>query len=294
MKTLVIYHAGCFDGWCSAWLFHMAFPEAEFHAAHYGTKLPDVCGKQVFIVDFSYPRDVIMQIIGQAHAVCVLDHHVTARDNLANLPSCTQAVFASGEGRIHITFDMEKSGGRLAWEYLAENRLLPDHMMGPNAIGYSFIVAPWLVDYTEDRDLWRHILPRSREVNASLRSYPLDFNTWDALAVRKPTELANEGQAILRYQDTVVADHVRNAVEVDLDDHKVLAVNATTMMSEIGNELSKDRPFSITYFQRKDGRYEYSLRSRDGGADVSEIAKRHGGGGHVRASGYDSEMSPIG
>lgn len=40
-------------------------------------------------------------------------------------------------------------------------------------------IAPWLVDYTEDRDLWRHKLPDSEEINAALRSYPLDFELWD-------------------------------------------------------------------------------------------------------------------
>ena len=30
----------------------------------------------------------------------------------------------------------------------------------------------------------------------------------------------------------------------------------------------------------------FSLRSADGGMDVSEVAKRYGGGGHAKAAGF--------
>ena len=39
---VVVYHANCCDGFCAAWLFHKVFPEAEFHAAQYGTEPPEV------------------------------------------------------------------------------------------------------------------------------------------------------------------------------------------------------------------------------------------------------------
>ena len=119
MKFLVIYHAGCSDGFCAAWLFHKAFPEADFHAAHYGTPPPDVAGKDVYIVDFSYKRDVMLRIIDQARRVCVLDHHKTAEEDLALLPSCSLEEWVSLKGKVRIQFDRSKSGGRLAWELRA-------------------------------------------------------------------------------------------------------------------------------------------------------------------------------
>lgn len=30
MRTIVIYHAHCGDGFCAAWLFSKAFPDAEY------------------------------------------------------------------------------------------------------------------------------------------------------------------------------------------------------------------------------------------------------------------------
>ena len=38
----VIYHAGCFDGFCAAWLAHKVYPDAEFFPTHYGEEPPEV------------------------------------------------------------------------------------------------------------------------------------------------------------------------------------------------------------------------------------------------------------
>jgi nanoRNase/pAp phosphatase (c-di-AMP/oligoRNAs hydrolase) len=71
-----------------------------------------------------------------------------------------------------------------------------------------------------------------------------------------------------------------------LDGHKVLAVNATCLMSEIGERLAQGRPFGATYFVREDGKRVWSLRSCEGGIDVSDVARRRGGGGHRAAAGF--------
>jgi uncharacterized protein len=276
---LVIYHANCPDGFCAAWLAHWAFPDAEFVPAHYGDEPPDVAGKRVLIADFSYKRPVMLDLLGRAGHVTVLDHHRTAEAELAGIGSEGPPRKAET-----IVFDMDKSGGRLTWEWMV--REAAHHTIG---LAESYADnPPWLVDYTEDRDLWRWALPESRAVNAALSSYPRDFATWDRLAARGHGPLIDEGRAILRYQETVVAQHVANAVEIDLAGHRVLAVNATTLFSEIAGTLAEDRPFGVAYFDRADGRRQFSLRSRDGGIDVSEVARRFGGGGHMQAAGFEA------
>ena len=51
------------------------------------------------------------------------------------------------------------------------------------------------------------------------------------------------------------------------------------------NERYSDTPFAACYFCRADGKRQWSLRSR-GNFDVSEVARRFGGGGHNNAAGY--------
>jgi DHH family putative phosphoesterase len=103
-------------------------------------------------------------------------------------------------------------------------------------------------------------------------------------------ELVVEGSAILRREKQIIDDHIRFAREIMMDGHKILAVNATVLFSEIAGELAKDRPFGACYFDRADGKRQWSLRSRDGGVDVSEIAKSHGGGGHPCSAGFTTDI----
>ena len=269
-RTVIIYHGGgCFDGFCSAWVLSKAYTDAELVAAKHGEQPPDVARADVILADFSYKRDALRRLISFNRTVTVLDHHKTAEQELAGLDT--------GDGKFRAVFDMNKSGGRLAWEFTCP----------PNANAG----APWLVEYTEDRDLWRWALPHSREINAALRSYPMDFVEWDRLAGLDPLSLIPEGDAILRCERQVIDQHVRHAVETEIAGHRVKAVNATTLFSEIAGELAEGMPFGACYFDRADGLRQWSLRSRDGGIDVSEVAKKFGGGGHRNAAGFEQRVS---
>lgn len=262
-KPLVIYHANCWDGFCAAWVMRKQLGDIEALPAHHGSQPPsNISGRYVYVVDFSYPRDTLVEMSQSAEAVCVLDHHKTAKADLEGLWFCH--------------FADDKSGSRMAWEYW--------HDDDP---------APWLVDYTEDRDLWRHALPDSEYVNAALRSYPLDFDLWDQFEHESLSRFVLEGSAIRRAERAIVSLHTRNAREVEMDGHRILAVNATVLFSEIAGELAASRPFGACYFDRKDGKRQWSLRSREGGIDVSEIAKAHGGGGHQQAAGFEESYSPL-
>jgi len=201
-----------------------------------------------------------------------------------------------------IVFDISKSGGRLAWEYAYDLHADRNEGFGKWVVRHDFYRdrAPWLVDYTEDRDLWRWKLPNSREVNAALRSHPLNFDCWDLLAATTPAQAIPwhrqvcEGAAILRAQQQTVDTHVRHARETDIGGYKVRAVNATTLMSEIAGTLAEGRPFGACYFDDGTGIRRWSLRSTADGVDVSEVAKRFpGGGGHRNAAGFEEQLPTV-
>lgn len=297
-KPLVIYHANCWDGFCAAWVARRALGEIEAVPRHYGQSPPRVAGRQVYVLDFSFPREVMRGMAAEAELIVVLDHHKTAEAALVGLDEELAPVLT-------VVFDMQKSGGRLAWEYFWDFHL--SH--GEGGVRYSALVdgsgrglmrdkAPWLVDYTEDRDLWRHALVDSENINAALRSYPLDFELWDQFHdnVGQRELFKREGAAIRRAERQVIDAHVRNARVESFsllvggpsaaDDLRVPVVNATTLFSEIAGELAKGQPFAACYFDRRDGMRQWSLRSDENGVDVSEIAKAHGGGGHARAAGF--------
>lgn len=260
MTTLIIYHAGCIDGFTAAWCAWQHFrDDAEYAPGVYGNPPPDVTGRDVLIVDFSYPRDVLLDMTSKAKSIRVFDHHKSAQEALAGLGFCV--------------FDMERSGAGITWDELFEGN------------------RPPLVDYVEDRDLWRFRLPHSKEINAYIGSIDHTFANWNDLScdLRDGDGRAIlAGKALLRAVDRYVGAMVEHAREVTIADHRVLCVNAPYInTSELVGHLAERNagPFAVGWFQRADGLYQYSLRSR-GDFDVSEIAKRFGGGGHKNAAGF--------
>lgn len=269
MKRIVIYHAHCLDGFTAAWAAWRSplWRDAEFVPAKYGEPPPRVDGAFVLVVDFSYPRDVMLDMKARASGLSVLDHHKTAQAALDGLD------FAS--------FDMNRSGAGMTWDAL--------HPGQPR---------PWLVDFVEDRDIWKWKLSKSKEVNAWVGACKREsFEDWDRLSDTPLAKVIEKGEAVLAYIDRYVSEMAGEARVVEVAGQRVPMVNAPYIcISELVGKLAESAPFAVGWFQRSDGLYAYSLRSRGPeGVDVSEIAKQFGGGGHRNSAGFTlSERLPEG
>ncbi len=280
-RPLVLYHAHCSDGFCAAWIAHRRFGEgAEYVPVQYGQAPPDVTGRDVVVLDFSYKRPVLEEMVRVCRTMVLRDHHKTAQADLEPTDAWPTAT--------DFLFDMSKSGAMLAWDYFFPGER-----------------APWLVEYVQDRDLWLWKLPFSKEVSAGLATLPHDFTVWNKLfadtLLGQMTDgsqffyggetIIRQGEAVLRYQAQQVTAICSQAREVDIDGHKVLAANSSVLFSEVGEKLAENRPFGAAWFIRKDGKKQWSLRSREGGIDVSQVAARRGGGGHKAAAGYTEDVA---
>lgn len=272
-NKLCIYHANCADGFGAALAVYLSpewGKETEFLPAHYGSEPPDVTGKNVIIVDFSYPRAVLQEMAAKASKLLVIDHHETSKEALAGLDYCH--------------FDMSHSGAYLTWTHLHND----DH-------------APPLICYIEDRDLWKWQLAGSKEFSAALASYPISFGVWINIHMRTSDDrgrenFINEGKSILRYQqqqiDKAIDTWKKQPAFVELRDengttHTVPIINSTTLISEIGSGLADGHPFACTYFDSlAEGKRIFSLRRRNGDINVATIARHYGGGGHPAAAGF--------
>jgi hypothetical protein len=119
-KPLCIYHHGCIDGFAAAWAVrkHYGDGEVDFHPGIYGEAPPDVTGRVVILVDFSYKRPVLLQMCAQAACVLILDHHKSAAADLVDLPDNAVTVF-----------DMDRAGAMLAWDYFHRALHLSDRYL---------------------------------------------------------------------------------------------------------------------------------------------------------------------
>ncbi|MCP5170379.1 MAG: phosphoesterase [Hahellaceae bacterium] len=269
---MVLYHGGgCLDGFASAYAAHCYFrnfPErrTQYLACKHGEQPPIVSGKDVYLVDFSYKREVMSELCLTAERVIVLDHHISAWEDLEGLDLELD--------NLELNFDMERSGAVITWEYFHNDPV------------------PFLLACVQDRDLWRFRIPESKNLNAALMSYAFSFEMWDDLVTQPQAlqDLLAEGRAINRFRDELIKLHKEKAVIGNIAGFDVPIVNApNAIVSELLNLLSRGYPFAASYSDNGSKR-GWSLRSQEDGVNVADIASLFGGGGHPRAAGFSTPM----
>jgi oligoribonuclease NrnB/cAMP/cGMP phosphodiesterase (DHH superfamily) len=291
-KSIVIVHANCPDGHTAAWLYKKFKGDADFVYANYGDKPPDVKGREVWMIDFSFPREVMIKdIIVPSLRTTVLDHHQTAQAALDKIHHDIRNMGIQRTGDV-IQFDMTRSGAGMAFDYF-EDEL--NKAKGFKAFRPHGDRKVKLVDYIEDRDLWKLKQPDTKAVSAWIFTQPYTFEAWDELEKTPIEEMARKGEAILKYIDLYGDKACAMARMEHVGGYAVPTINIAYMnCSDHVNKLLDKYPeakFAVGYFRRGDGQWQFSLRSR-ADFDCSEVAKTYGGGGHKQAAGFQVDVLP--
>jgi len=254
----VIFHANCTDGFGAAYsAWKQLGNRAEYFPCKHGVEPPDVNGKNVVILDFSFSNAVTKKMIKEANELMVIDHHKSAMVELHDISNTH--------------FDMTKSGAMLAWEFFHPGK-----------------EPPKFIRYIQDRDLWKWELEYSKEFSAAFDMVPFNFEEFEKFEDDSVFDDAiKRGSYILAYSKTVVKKVCEKASARMLDGKHVMVVNASHWMSEIGARLSPDCDFAmIWYYDHDDRDIKVSLRAFHDTIDVSEVSKKFGGGGHKKAAGF--------
>lgn len=239
----------------------------RFHAANHGEKPPDdIKGLNVLICDFSYKFPVLEQMLQQVNDLLILDHHKSAEFELKEIPD------------VYKVFDMTHSGAYLTWKYFFDSDV------------------PQLIQYIEDRDIWKNEKYMFKEFTVWWQTIPFEFEEYekyldDGVLLNM---IKTKGTGMLTLKEHNIYNISKYAcpklMEIGDDYYMIAYINTNTLKSDIGNFLVKDGyplvDFSAMYnIDDWTGRTFFSLRSSDSQVDVSEIAKKFGGGGHRNAAG---------
>lgn len=273
MTIQVWYHGACDDGFGAAWSVYRHFEKNKtnekivYIPCFYGKPHPVYSQKDIiYIVDFSYPRDVLEKIKYGVAGLTILDHHKTAQADLQDF-----------KGAI---FDMNRSGAVITWSYF-----------NPEPV-------PLLLRYVQDNDLWQHKLKDSREITRYIRTMPHTFQAWDILFAEFETDLGAVGsraRAIEKYFQNQILFNSSVAQIIDFEGMKVPIINCnTTFISEMCHHLltTHKTEIAMSFFINQHNKVIFSLRSA-GKVDVSTIAKKYFGGGHHNAAGFVAQLSVL-
>ena len=276
MRSVCIYHAGCPDGFGAAWAAWLAWGERGVYVARGhddALRAGDYTGDYLLFADIAPPARAYRPLASRAAQLVVLDHHVSAQRAFEADPFLARELSAAGH---EVRFDLSRSGAALAWGALHPGDELPD-----------------LLAYVEDQDLWRWKLPRTREINAAIASYPRDFTSWSTLAATSLDQLAEQGAPILRSQRLEIERALAKTQPIALGALRIEAVNSRTLRAEIGHELATRARFGAAcgaVFRLEGRRVDVSLYSI-GELDVSDLAVSLGGGGHKNAAGFSVDLA---
>ena len=281
--VFVIHHQDA-DGWAAGAIAMATLATStlvlENFPTQYGKPLPfDINRLQVedvvFILDFSYKREILEDINSRVKSLVVLDHHESMREEIASLP--------------YVTFDTSKSGALLAWEYFADPTFVPPNIQlldaydlwNKNHPEYSWedVVSFHLgcVPYMDQLGFWigivnefrlsQNVLVTGRELYQDVKNRAEELKT-----------------------DLLTQHLVVKGVPVFFCHNKL---HVSLVSDVLYNDEALGTPVTIMAFEVDDG-WVFSVRSKEGcGLTALEIAKAFNGGGHVLAAG-GSIKEPIG
>tara|TARA_Y100000034_G_scaffold130774_1_gene190089 strand:+ start:9517 stop:10332 length:816 start_codon:yes stop_codon:yes gene_type:complete len=264
-KDLVLYHGNCYDGFGAAFsAWKKLGNSATYIDVHYGQEITIPKCKRLYILDFSYDWETLVSFLDEAEEIFLIDHHITAYHKLKK--------FIGTNKKIHISFNIKKSGAYLAWEFF--------HNSEP----------PELIKYISDRDLGLAILPLSDEINLSLQSYPRNFLTWNNLKI---DNLRSDGVIIKKFFNQTVQNAIKNSWVIRMDNSRIPITNTSFGWSEICFALMEKYNTNVSAcFTVREEYIQVSLRSRNG-YSCSEIALKNGGGGHKDSAGFLIPISEL-
>ena len=232
----------------------------------------DIKDENILFIDITVKYDIMKKLILNNNNILVLDHHKTSMEDLKELPD---------QNKI---FDIKKSGASIAWDYFHPTE-----------------DSPLVVKYVEDRDIWNKKLENNELFYSWFYKLPATYEEYikyfdnnllsDAIGLNNNKEniKANNYKEVDDYyiNEEIKWTTVPQFISIGTNYYFIANTNSSILKSEIGNQLFKQYPlidFSAVTNNNLNNTH-MSLRSIPTAADVGEIAKFYGSGGHMEASG---------
>lgn len=293
MKTIV-YHqvkpgTDCPDGICAAWVAARAIGseyeligDSYLHNSEYESpdyNLPfNPAGKEVVLVDFSYPKAILEKIASESKSLTILDHHVSRADDISALSN-----------RILGGYDGAECGATFAWRFFHPGKSEPWFLRhvwrrDTGANGYYDGECP------ESEAIGEAMSNRRHEYGIGESAFPF----FDSLCGISEAELIAEGMPKIAQRNEAIEAYLSEWESaprmIDVLGDRVPLFECPphlhrnySMVGSMGARRWPNCPFvAVIAGDPK----KISLRSHSQSADVSAIARALGGGGHKHAAGY--------
>ena len=293
MFDVIVYHVSCADGIMSLWEACRTFTPKYICPVKAGyfpdfTKITDPLEElSILFCDVCPVSD--FETLKRFKKVVVLDHHESALSAVDSL---------NAMGNCILDIDMTRSGAQITADFFR-----------PEEIRF------WMTDYCGDRDIWKFLLPHSKEVNLAIYKKGIVYqlqthllntkSSGDFLSEEKLEDYITLGALLKEIQDKEIAVSAKCAyftnIKMNGNSYIVWVSFVESLRSEVGEFLYK-KPLPhgnyadfvfLPEFQIDKFNWKMSMRGRQNceglpnSPNLAEIAKSMGGGGHPGAAGFE-------
>ena len=240
----------------------------------------------VYIVDYSLEPYLMGELLNKTKNVIWIDHHKTAIDKYKDFPELNEIGGFRFDGI---------SATALAWLYMRGLTV----NTGNYTKDYYYMMtklekAPLSIQLINDWDVWNHFKSDTKPFMVALNS---EIDCWESpnnsfwydlyKSGSFVKELVEKGRVMTKFRDGWASKFRFNyGFTINLEGHKVFCLNLGNANSEYFGDLIDKFDAVMTFcYKGTLNLFNASIYS-NGNVDVSEIAKKFGGGGHKGASGF--------
>lgn len=279
MKTICIYHSRDLDGWMSAAIVKLKYPDVKLIGWDYGQPIPVLPHEEIIMVDISFPMEIMSCI---SENLTWIDHHVSAIADYNNFMVDFHNILCKR------SLDIKYAACELTWMYFFPNKPMPElvRLLGRyDCFGHKG---------TDEEQKVLEFQYGARGYIYSVDTAFINLNLvvngrkYDETLCR---EILNDGQVIYSYLCTEAKQIYERKFDIMLDGYKFGCVNQVKFNPvNFGIDYHKDGYDGFACFHYQYGKWIYSLYNDNGLVDCSVIAKNRGGGGHKGASGFQTDL----
>lgn len=283
---ICFYHSKDLDGYTSGAIVKRKYPEATMIGWDYKDPIPDLTkfkGENIIMVDISFPMDKMDELANYSKSMVWIDHHVSAKndweaainfDNYSHL------------GKINYVYEQGIAACEMTWKHFFKGEVIPEAII---------LLGEYDTWRKENEKRWNErILPFQygmRLICSSPETFPYEVIGYGGMAI--VNLICNNGDIILRYQKEQDKKIMHSSFVVNFEGFRALCVNVGGASSNTFLSVWDEEKHDIMIpFHYTGSKWTCSIYTTKEEIDCSLIAKKLGGGGHKKASGFMLDKLP--
>lgn len=281
---ICIYHSRDLDGFASGAIVKKRYPEAKLIGFDYGQKLPMEeipKDEHVIMIDVSLPMDEMLALAKHTgYNFTWIDHHISAIKEYENFSKDKDTFLVP-------VLQNGIAACEIGWDYLFQQ------MPVPTAIKLLGKYDTWR---KEDAWEWDNaILPFQfgmRQICTSPETFPMPLlDSYEPVTDNPVYGIIRSGKTIIQYNNTQNALLCkRGSFEYNFAGQRAICLNVNGASSiSFQSVYDEDKHDIMMPFFFDGTKWIFSLYTTKDSVDCSAIAKLNGGGGHLKAAGFQKE-----